>query len=410
MRKNWKMRVSADRRGKITTGMKTTSKGGEEIPKSLNYFNVSKFQELTDVYGEKPEKLFVVFPSENIDTFFQTEYVLWAKKGEGRAWKKRSCDGEVCKHHVPEVIGEEKFSRGDEHECFKCGTSDCTIDADNQCKCYTGFSAYVLNPESGRVILFRPYRFQTNSVNSSDNIMSELFKIFEQYGGIPKIPFMLSVKMQETQTKDGKKNIYPLWDCQAYGTVDQINLLAKRLQLPTNETNAIAMADESKLIGAPQSSDTPDSQVEDVPVGVEVNDPYPEQGTIEPKNVPDVEEKQQPDDAGSDEHKPKANGDILERRGVLAGHALINTSDKEQVIAGMVKVIMELSGSDKNKARAILKKHSGNPNTGHRGFESSKDLKGQELAFVRSVFAKVKKTYRDHLTKIEAKEQQTSVV
>jgi hypothetical protein len=414
MRKNWRMRISSDRRGKITTGIKTKSKAGKDIPKSLDYFNISKFPELVAVYGEKPDKLFIVFPSDNIDVFFQTEYVLWAKKGEGRAWKKRSCDGEVCTHHVPETLNKVKYDRGDTHECFNCGTNDCDLDPDHQCKCYTGFGAYVLDPGTGRVILFRPYRFQTNSVNSSDNILSELSKIFEQYGGIPKIPFMLSVKMQETQTKDGGKNIYPLWDCQAYGTVDQINQLAERLQLPTNETNAIAMADESKLIGAPQPSKTPiDSQVEDAPVGVDVNDPYPEQNEkkkVEPKKKAQTKKKQEPDDTGSEDHKPKAEGDILDRVGVLVNLPEPDKDDDVQMVGVIAKIAMELAGNEKTKARAILKKHSKNPNTGHGGYDSTAELKKAEIAFIRSVLAKIKKTYRDELTKAEVKANQGSVV
>ena len=128
MRKNWKMRISADRRGKITTGKKTQSKSGKEIPTSLEYFNIEKFPELVAAYGDKPEKLFIAFPSNDIDQFFQTEYVVWAQSKSGGAWKKRSCDGEECTHHVPEVLNVDgkqvKYNAGEVHECFCCGTID----------------------------------------------------------------------------------------------------------------------------------------------------------------------------------------------------------------------------------------------------------------------------------------------
>jgi len=391
MRKNWRPRVRPDRRGKITTGTKGLSSKGKKIPKSLDYFNLQKFPELIEVYGDKPNKLIIVFGLEDETLFFQTEYVLWARSEKG-AWKKRSCDGEECTHHVPEVIDGKKFNRGDVHECFGCGSSDCSIPSDDQCKCYTGFSAYVVDPGKGRIVSLTPYRFQTNSVNSGDNLLSELYLVKSQYGKIPRgLPFELTVDMMEVQTDKGK-NKFPLWNLKAYGTMEQINSFVQRTQLPTNENNSI-IADPSKLLQSKASAE--DSNEGD-------EHPYPEnEGEKEAAEFfegitgekPDVVEQVNSDD-------------ILQRRGLLSD-IVLDQSDVKGVLAQSIKIIMELCNQNKTSARKKLKEYSKVEDAHPSGYDSSADIleKGGN-SLVQLVFERVKKDYRDHLTKIEADENQ----
>src|SRR3990172_10275402 len=92
MRKNIKIRISSDLRGKIKTGEKS-DKG---YPKSLDYFNVESFPELAIAYVNKPEKLIVYCPSDNLSDFFFTEYSKWGKgTNQEQGIKLRSCDGET---------------------------------------------------------------------------------------------------------------------------------------------------------------------------------------------------------------------------------------------------------------------------------------------------------------------------
>jgi len=60
------------RLGKIHLGVKAKNEKGVEYPKAVDYFVVP--EEVKKVYGEKPEKLKIIIPSEMPDVFFPQWY------------------------------------------------------------------------------------------------------------------------------------------------------------------------------------------------------------------------------------------------------------------------------------------------------------------------------------------------
>ena len=244
MRVDIQMRIAGDQRGKITTGKK--SENG--YPKSLNHFNISRFPELVNIYGEKPDKLILFFPSHNIGEILQTEYNLWGKGASG-AVKLRSCNGNEC----------QDLKTGETKECF-CQD----LPKKQQCKCYTGFKAWVATPTTEKIQIISPlpYQFQSHSKNSGDAIYSALQLTWQLTDGKLKgIPFVLSVKMIEKLVA-GEKRKFPLWSLQPAGTIDMINGFAEQGLIPTKTENALQIASleapqEFKQIesgaGSPQS-------------------------------------------------------------------------------------------------------------------------------------------------------------
>jgi len=468
MRQNWKMRISSDRRGKITTGMKGTSSAGKEIPKSLDYFNVTKFPELIEVYGDKPNKLILIFPGDNIDEFFQTEYARWSTSKTGNPWKKRTCDGETCHHNTPEALNVDgkdvSYNAGEEHECFKCYEDNCRIDADDTCKPYTGFSAFILDPREGegKIILPRPYRFQTNSINSSDNLLSELYNIFNNFGGIAGIPFTLSVKMMETQVPGAKgkveKRKYPLWDVQAYGSVAMINMFRERKQLPTRDENAIVISEDRLIAGdihgkketqvhkealaepAVEETAPQDPSAGGAPVVVQgslcpkckgkivdglgetttdsdgttwhkvchpdFKDDLPFGNEPEPAAPPETkEETKEPEQS-----EPTDTVDPLTdlRLSVLAKLPEIDMKDNVMLTGAVSSMILHMVDNNKPSARTMLARISTDPDTG-KTYDKTADIKALPNVRLRAIFAKTKNEYRDFLTGIIAEKQQTGL-
>jgi hypothetical protein len=219
LRTDIRPRISADRRGKITTGTKS-EKG---FPKSLDYFDVQKFPELIDAYGKAPDKLIVYVPSNNIEDFYRTEYHLYG----GNQTKKRTCDGTTCLHHIDETIDGISYKAGQETECICKNLPD---DSKETCKGYMSLKVFIADMK-GVVINPICYFFESHSTNTADNLYSELQKAWRLLNGrLVGIPFLLSVNM--ISGKDAKQK-FPIWSLQTLGTVRQITEMADRAAIPT---------------------------------------------------------------------------------------------------------------------------------------------------------------------------------
>ena len=233
MRKDIKIRISCDMRGKITTGTKS-DKG---FPVSLDYFDISEFPELRAVYGEKPSKLVLIFPSNNIEDFVFTEYSQWGGKGK-TAVKKRYCDGESCTFNAAGKVNGKAIEPGTSCHCV-CKQFDLT--GEDACKCYTSIKAFVVNPNTGKIENHIPYKFENHSVNSSDNVLTEIIKISQITGGrLMGVPFLMSVTMKET-LKAGEKRKFPIWSIQAVGKIDNVLAFAEKGFLPVHSSNALSL-------------------------------------------------------------------------------------------------------------------------------------------------------------------------
>lgn len=233
-------RINVHREGKITTGIKAKTSEGKEYPKATDYFVVDDFPELIEVYGQKPSKLVVVFPTNVIDDFLNADMVLY---GSNNAMI-RKCDSVECTHRIDEELdfvgkyneeGEveetephkRKFSAGEIGECI-CKIMPETIERNNRkvrnpklCSCAMYLKAFVVDYKVGKIISPLCYLFYSGSENTASNIYSELVKIHNMFNGrIAGLPFGLSVDMVAGRTNAKIK--YPIWNIQALGTMAQL--------------------------------------------------------------------------------------------------------------------------------------------------------------------------------------------
>lgn len=239
-------KINVDRRGKITTGTKIYSeKAGRDIPHATDYFNIDSFPELKEVYGEKPSKLMIIFPTDEIADFFAADNVLY---GSNNAMI-RKCDGEECTHRIDEeltLVGryneageleetpehQKKYVAGEIGECV-CKLMPATINGQRGekknpklCSCAMYLKAFVVDHKKGKIIQPTCYHFYSGSENSAMNIYSELMKIFKLMNGrIAGLPFGLSVDMVPGRTRANIK--YPIWNIQALGTMAQLEKAAE---------------------------------------------------------------------------------------------------------------------------------------------------------------------------------------
>lgn len=210
MIKNIKYRINCDERGKITTGEKS-EKG---FPKTLDYFDISDFPELANSYGNKPTKLIIYFPTDNIEDFFDCNYVRYGSNNS----KIRQCDGEECIHRIREEFNGKVYNPGDITKCI-CQE----IEEEKRCQYSMYMKAWIVDPLVGKVNNPLCYLFHTGSKNSGDNILSELEKIkILNMGVLRGVPFALTVKMAEK--KDNAMKKFPIWNLQAVGMLDRFKL------------------------------------------------------------------------------------------------------------------------------------------------------------------------------------------
>lgn len=205
--------------GNITTGIKAVSQStGKEYPKSVDYFVIDDFPELTKAYGTKPNKLVLFFPTNNPEDFLDVNYVLYG----GNQQLIRKCDGETCFHRIDNEIESAKFKAGSTTPCI---CKDYELAPDHKKKCHTFFwmKAFIGDPKLGKVESPMCYLFKSGSKNNAENIISELNKVRNiTNGNLIGIPFGLSVEMvsgsQDAKTK------FPIWKLQGIGSISQMKL------------------------------------------------------------------------------------------------------------------------------------------------------------------------------------------
>lgn len=169
------------RLGKIKLG-EIVSKDGVKYPRALDYFVCPP--EVQAVYGEKPKKLEILLPHEEIDITFPHWYKLYGKqrglicKGDGKAAQWKQKDGTYV-----------------ERECT------CQLFDEGKCK-YIGTFNFILPKVKG----FGVHQIVTSSYYSICNILDYLEMLISTLGKISFIPLFLEVKMEEfNPTVNGKQ-------------------------------------------------------------------------------------------------------------------------------------------------------------------------------------------------------------
>ncbi len=235
-----KDRISVNKKGKITSGIKVTNERGIEYPKAVDYFVIDDFPELIEIYGQKPKKMVLVFPTNEIEDFFQASYVLYGSNQQ----MIRKCDGEECIHRIKETITlvgeydelgnihetaepyEKQFEAGEIGECI-CKLMPKTILKDGKeirnpkvCSVAMYLKAFIVDYKAHRIVSPLCYLFYSGSENTASNIYSELNKVKMMMGRLAGIPFGISVEMIPGKTNAKVK--YPIWSLQVLGSMAQL--------------------------------------------------------------------------------------------------------------------------------------------------------------------------------------------
>lgn len=258
-------RINVDNRGKITTGIKTKNASGVEYPKATEYFVIDSFPELVEVYGDKPKKLVIVFPTNDPIDFFDVNMVLYGKNNA----MIRKCDGVECVHRIDEeldlqakFVDEETIEQIDVHKrkyaageisecCCKlmpqtiAGSGDKEKKNPKLCNCAMYLKAFIVDYKIQRIIKPLCYLFYSGSENTAANIYSELEKVKTITAGrLAGLPFGIRVDMVAGRTNAKVK--YPIWNLEILGTMAQLEKSAESFLFDYKEILKIGEGDKSK--------------------------------------------------------------------------------------------------------------------------------------------------------------------
>lgn len=302
-------RINVDKRGKITTGIKKKSETtGKEYPSTTDYFVIDEFPELKAIYGDKPKKLVVVFPTNTFLDFFDVNMVLY---GSNNAMI-RKCNEVECIHRIDEelqLVGEydedgnvketeahsKKYIAGEISEC-SCKLMSPTIEKNGKqvknpklCNTAMYLKAFIIDYKTKRIVSPLCYLFYSGSGNTAANIYSELTKIKTIVNGrIAGLPFGLSVDMVAGRTNAKVK--YPIWNLQVLGTMAQLEQAAESFLFDYKE---ILKLGDSKITSSndqrPLLEDHPEEETQRENFIEEDEDPKLKTGKFNPDNPLNLE-------------------------------------------------------------------------------------------------------------------------
>lgn len=183
--------------GKIKIGEKAISKNGKEYPVSTDYFIAKgKYESLfNEVYGEKPNRIQVVFISDNIKDVCDESYQFrdhqgrLLAEGDGEIWKAFNSKTDRYDYGVTATLEEMQTS-------FAGATLS------------TLLTLRFLLPKIRGV--FGGWQFTTKGVHSSIPAIRDTFdQVQATAGTVINIPFDLIVEKVQSQ-KPGAKSVFPV--------------------------------------------------------------------------------------------------------------------------------------------------------------------------------------------------------
>lgn len=215
------VRVTHDGRGKISAGSGEAGK-----MKKLDYFNITAFSELIEIYGDKPTKILVRAPANNIEEFYNDAFELWGRPRDAapdvKGTLKRTCTGKTAIYRTEQTVGGRKYAAGEEAPCAckalppevmsKRGRM---VPNPEVCKYHCRVKFYACNPDTGNIIHALCYLFDTHSKNSGKAVFAELDKV---EGRLRFVPFLISVKLVQDMKDIQKK--FPVWQLELLGSID----------------------------------------------------------------------------------------------------------------------------------------------------------------------------------------------
>jgi hypothetical protein len=234
--------------GKIKSGTKKVNAAGKEYPASLDYFNIDDFPELKAGYGEKPAKLVIYLPANNIEDFYSERFALYNSSNQA----VRYCDGDVCTHRMSEELCGDTYGAGEQGECVcKMYEDQEDFDKKKKCRFVAHIKAFVGVPPSMKPVSADCYLFETGSINSGINIKSELFKLQHLTGGnIAGLPFRIEVRM--VGGKDDAKKKFPIWELRSLVALPDLEKRMLAMGVKTfADTLMLPAASEEPAVEAP---------------------------------------------------------------------------------------------------------------------------------------------------------------
>lgn len=207
-----KNKVNSDPRGAITSGYM----GKDGLPKKSFYFLFENpetkepiFPELLKLYGDKCSEIYLTFPTNDFVEYFTADMNKWGKTNN----RTRTCDTHNCTVFIDCEFGGKKYSAGDTTHCICKAHNLAETDKKLLCKCDMMLKAYILHPTTFKIISPLCYKFFSHSINSTENIMSEL----EKHKVFRGLPFVLSVKEVKKQNFT-----FPIWNLYPHITPEQL--------------------------------------------------------------------------------------------------------------------------------------------------------------------------------------------
>lgn len=183
--------------GKIKIGEKAISKNGKEYPVSTDYFIAKgKYESLfNEVYGDKPNRIQVVFISDNIKDVCDESYQFrdhqgrLLAEGDGNSWKAFN-------------------AKSDKYEYGVSATLEDMMNTYLGATLSTILTLRFLLPKIRGV--FGGWQFTTKGVHSSIPAIRDTFdQVQNTAGTVINVPFDLVVEKVQSQ-KPGAKSVFPV--------------------------------------------------------------------------------------------------------------------------------------------------------------------------------------------------------
>lgn len=237
------LKLACYKHAKIKSGKKGKSSKGKDIPMKLDYFNIVKFPELLEEFGDKPKRIPIILPLDDINSFYTFHMAKWGmSKGKEKGVEMRRCNLTTCLHRGNYEIKGRKFSAGETTECI-CQSAllnkEVEDDAKKMCRADLQLKAFIFIPTKKRIDSPLAYIFESHSINSGINILSALTQLQEAMkpingGRIAGMPMILSVNM--VSREGDLSNTYPIWSLEPVATLTRMGEWSE------------AMEDENKLL------------------------------------------------------------------------------------------------------------------------------------------------------------------
>lgn len=234
--------------GNIRIGEKRQPQGGgKEYPVSLDYFKpVGDYAKLfTDAYGEKPNKIQVVFISDNNSNSCLEEYE--ARDAQG----KRAGYGDGETYYLYDEDKKDYVAYRADDEKDKAFVAKFT--KDNKLEWKVILTLLFLIPKIKGV--FGVWKFQTKGAKSSvEQIINAFDMIKETAGTVINIPFDLTVEKVKSQ-KPNNKSVFPVVNLVPNISNDNIEIVKGFLAQGGN-VKQLGMLTEDKLKQLPEGKVT----------------------------------------------------------------------------------------------------------------------------------------------------------